>query len=94
MNYLPVVFYWGMFGSVAVEIARGCLCFDKTGKFPARYSKVSYWAMRVLLALVGGGMAWGYGIDNAVLALHLGACTPLLLERFANSTPLAAQETG
>jgi hypothetical protein len=50
---------------------------------PERYRKVSFWIVRFLLAVIGGGLALAYGIDKPLLAANIGAATPLIIKAFA-----------
>lgn len=81
------IFLLGVLGSVSVEVA-GVLEIYKTGrKFPARYSKPGFWIARSLLALIGGALAVAYGVQSDILAVHIGASTPLIIESFTRRPP-------
>jgi predicted cobalt transporter CbtA len=56
-------------------------------------AKPFYWIVTVVMALAGGGLAWLYFGDNAdaVVALHVGLSTPLILQKL---TTTVAQTPG
>jgi len=83
-------FCWGVGGSVAVEVV-ALLGFYYTdpAALPRRYSKVGFWITRVVLALLGGALAVGYEIDQAILAFNIGAATPLIIASLARGVRLA-----
>jgi hypothetical protein len=86
---LPVeIFAWGFSGSLAVEIVSiyGYLSKD-SNKLPDRYKKVLFWFIRLLLAIVAGGLAMAYKIENPILAINIGAATPLIIQALAKNTP-------
>jgi hypothetical protein len=57
----------------------------------ARHAR--YWILTVLMIGIAGGVARLYFGDraNAVLTLHIGASTPLLLQKFVTSLPSAGE---
>jgi hypothetical protein len=76
-------FLWGFLGSLAVEIVQIHVLLGTSRKLPVRYSKPSYWIARLLLALTAGSLAVAYDIKTPVLALHVGAATPLIVQALA-----------
>jgi len=78
-------FLWGFIGSVAVEIVKIHFVLGASRRLPLRYSKPSYWIARLLLALTAGGLAVAYDIKTPVLALHVGAATPLIVQALAQN---------
>jgi len=78
-------FLWGFMGSLAVEIVQIHCLLDTSRKLPLRYTKPIYWIARLLLALTAGGLAVAYDIDTPVLALHVGAATPLIVQALARN---------
>lgn len=76
-------FLWGFMGSVAVEIVQIHFLLGVSRKLPLRYSKPIYWIARLLLALTAGSLAVAYDIKTPVLALHVGAATPLIVQALA-----------
>lgn len=76
-------FLWGFFGSLAVEIVQIHFLLGGSRKLPVRYTRPSYWIARLLLALTAGSLAVAYDIKTPVLALHVGAATPLIVQALA-----------
>lgn len=76
-------FLWGFLGSLAVEIVRIHFLLGASRKLPLRYSNPGYWIARLLLALTAGSLAVAYDIKTPVLALHVGAATPLIVQALA-----------
>ena len=66
-------FLWGFGGSIAIEIVDLNQAFQSgRSRLPRRYSNWLFWVCRVLLAVVGGGLAVAYGIhDNRLLAANI-----------------------
>lgn len=55
-----------------------------TGRpLPDRYWKTVFWVIRLLLAVIGGGLAVAYEIDKPLLAAHIGAATPIIIKAFS-----------
>jgi hypothetical protein len=78
----PEQFAWGFLGSMAVEVVtlfRLLQRADAPPALPARYRTVLYWAVRIALAAVGGGLAVAYNIENPILAANIGAATPAIV---------------
>ena len=78
-------FLYGVLGGAAVELVQLSKCQTR-GRVPKRYKDRSYWLVRVLLAAVGGAVA-AVATDTPLLALHVGAATPALIDRFVESPP-------
>jgi hypothetical protein len=78
-------FLWGCVGSLAVEIVKIHWLYGTARRLPARYGSPVFWIARSLLALTGGGLAVAYRIETPVLALHLGAATPLIIQALAQN---------
>jgi hypothetical protein len=78
------IFAWGFGGSVAVEVVAAAQYFDSASEeFPDRYRKIAFYVVRGLVAVIGGGLALAYQIDKALLAVNIGAATPLIIQAFA-----------
>lgn len=74
-------FIWGFSGSVAVEIANIYQVFqEENSKMPSRYKSGLFWFVRLILAIIAGGLALAYKIDNPILAANIGASAPLILQ--------------
>jgi len=81
-------FGWGLFGSLAIEVVLAHQALTHSGsQLPSRYRNPLFWAVRACLAVVGGGLAVAYGVDSALLAVNVGAATPLLMQSLARSVP-------
>lgn len=82
-------FLLGCAGSIAVEVITIYRIYQgNPEKLPSRFRRGGYWVTRVLLVLVAGGLAWVYrGIDNPILAIHIGASAPLIIQAFAQRAP-------
>jgi hypothetical protein len=80
------VFLWGMGGCLAVDVVTASQYFHTTDSaFPVRYHKPMFYVVRLLLGVIGGGLAIAYGIDKPLLAANIGAATPLIIQAFAQS---------
>ncbi|MBX9582954.1 MAG: hypothetical protein K2X87_21825 [Gemmataceae bacterium] len=78
-------FLLGVFGSLAVELARFAQAY-KTGPLQsARYRNPVYLAVRLLLAGAGGVLAWAYHVNSDIVAIHVGASAPLLFQAMARN---------
>ena len=86
---LPSPFFWGFAASMAGEIILLHESCDASGDVPAKYKSIRFWAVRFLVACVGGGLAYAYGInDNPILAANIGASAPAILHLFKNPPPV------
>jgi len=78
------IFFWGCAGSIAVEIITLYSVYQKSKiEIPERYRRVGFYVVRLCLTLLAGGLALAYDIDKPLLALNIGAATPLLIQTFA-----------
>src|SRR5580704_15287127 len=87
-SQMLVTFLCGFGGSIASEIVV-LYQFYQIEPFvlPERYGKPSFWVVRVLMAVVGGGLALAYEIDKPLLAANIGAATPLIIKAFSEGIP-------
>lgn len=94
MNGQLGTFIWGVSGSAGIELATMYAAFHSPPfALPERYHKVSFWCVRILLALVAGGLAVAHGIENKpLLALHIGVATPIILHGMARGLRGASGE--
>ena len=77
-------FLWGCTGSIAVEVvALLSYYYSNPVKLPGRYRKAGFWLTRLILVCVAGLLAVGYEIDQRILAINIGAATPLILTSLA-----------
>ncbi|MHC4537773.1 MAG: hypothetical protein ACYS6K_27905, partial [Planctomycetota bacterium] len=75
-------------GSAAVEIVTAYGYLNKRPyKLPERYKKLAFWCVRLLLSLLAGGLALAYEIDSRILAMNVGAATPLIIQTLARNMP-------
>lgn len=73
-------FFWGFAGSLSVEIVTIYQMFQSESfDVPVRYKIPLFWLARVGLAVVAGGLAIVYRIDNPLIAVNIGAATPLIM---------------
>ena len=81
------IFLFGFGGSAAIEIVSLYVRFETAQSsrvvLPWRYRKVSFWIVRFMIAIIAGGLAVAYGINNMILAINIGASAPLILQAFA-----------
>ena len=77
------IFGCGFLGSLSVELIFLLQHFQSETPLPSRYSKPLFWIVRTLLAVVAGGLALAYDIDKPLLAINIGAATPLIIRAFA-----------
>jgi hypothetical protein len=71
-------FFWGFVGSAAVELSTVLNCYRR-GRFPKRFSRKGFWFARTGLAAAAGLIAIANGNHNALIAIGVGAATPLIL---------------
>lgn len=82
------MFLWGFGGSAAVEIITLYGHFNDDNKsLPARYCRIGFWIVRLLLAVIAGGLALAYNVKNPILTIHVGAATPLIVQTLARTMP-------
>jgi hypothetical protein len=86
------IFLFGLAGSAAVETLRVVIAYER-GRIPARYKKWGFWSVRSLLGAFAGLLAVAYDVQSGILAMHIGAATPAIIENFATKPPLPT-ETG
>lgn len=84
-----MAFAWGVAGSAAVETLRVVIAHER-GYMPVRYKRFSFWFVRAMLAAFGGALAVAYDVNSPILAMHIGACTPAIIENFATKPPAAS----
>ncbi len=77
-------FLWGAAGSAAVEVITVLGCYYANPvELPERYRRIGFWLTRAALAVLGGLLAVGYGIQQGILAFNVGAATPLIITSLA-----------
>ena len=81
-------FFWAFLGSVAVELVTAGRMFQGDSReVPGHYKWGWFWAWRVGLAVLGGFLAVGYGVQDKILAMNIGASAPLLINGLALGIP-------
>jgi hypothetical protein len=86
------MFLWGFGGSAAVEVLRVVIAFER-GKIPQRYKRPGFWFVRLLLGFFAGLLVIAYGIESKILAMHIGAATPAIIQNFAAKAPVVESGT-
>ena len=88
------VFAFGFLGTVIVEIGVAAGRYDRHATLPKQYHQRAYWVVKLLLAVAGGVLAVAHGVSTPLLALQVGAATPLMITalRDANRTRSAPRE--
>lgn len=83
------IFLWGFGGSMAVEVITlyGLFSIDAKKSLPRRYRQVGFWVTRIVLAIIAGGLALAYHVNSSLLAFHVGAATPLIVQTIARTLP-------
>ena len=76
---LLTIFFLGMMGSLLTEVAT--LSQNLGGGLPRRYRMVGFWIVRLVLALVAGGLTVALGVQKPLVAVMIGAGTPLILQQ-------------
>jgi hypothetical protein len=77
-------FLWAAGGSLALEVIalNNHFKVEHPRALPAKYRSWVFWAVRVLLAVIGGGLAIAENASNPVLAISIGASTPAIMKAF------------
>jgi hypothetical protein len=78
------MFFYGFAGSFAAEIVlMAQILQSEPLVIPKRLRQPLYWLFRTVLAIVGGGLALAYDVHQALLAVNIGASTPLIIQAFS-----------
>jgi len=88
------VFAWGFGGSIAVEIVTLFNALHQRPQLPARYHSLAFWVVRLLVAVVAGGLALAYEIQTPILAINVGAATPLIIQALARGAQSPVAQVG
>jgi hypothetical protein len=79
-----ITFLWGFFGSCSVEIVTLYNRFGSETPIPLHYKQFPFWALRLLMAAIGGLLAIAAGIDNnPMMSMYVGASAPLIIQKFS-----------
>jgi hypothetical protein len=78
-----LAFWLGFGGSVSVEVIAACrYYYPPAAPFPKRYKHLGFYLLRFFVALIAGGLAASYQVQNPVVAIHIGASAPLIIGAF------------
>ena len=89
---IPVLYLWGVFGSVAVEaVAALAWCEKENFALPARYRQPAYLTIRLIIALCAGMVPIVLDAQSVYCAFYLGASAPLFLDRLAKGVESEAK---
>lgn len=85
-------FLWGLFGGFGAEVSVVFVLRHQGPKeFPHWLKSWIYYAIALVMAIFGGGIAVAYassGITlNAILAIQIGASAPLILRKLSGTIP-------
>ncbi len=81
-------FLWGFVGSIGIEVVVAYQAISTNqGRLPVRFKRIPYIVVRLLLGMMAGGLAVAYQTQGPLLAVHVGAATPLILQTFARVIP-------
>lgn len=86
-NLFTLNFGCGLFGSSIIEAIVILRYYQRLGRLPLYYRKVGFWVVRIVIALAAGILAVLYDPENPLLAVHIGASTPLIVSTMAGTTP-------
>lgn len=86
------VFWWGFFGGFGAEASVVfALRHRRLKDFPHWLKSWPYYAVALVMMIIGGGIALAYGSSgitlNAILAIQIGASAPLILRKLAEAIP-------
>lgn len=83
-------------GAAAAELLHWYMLSRKPGGLIQYKTSFVYWTTTLLMILLGGLMPFLYlqGPTSALLCFHLGAATPLLLQKLVTAVPSAVVSQG
>lgn len=86
----------GVVGGCACELLHWYSLSRTPGKVEQFSNRIRYWVVTFGMILLGGIMPLLYlkGTTSAVLCFHLGAATPVLLEKLVAAAPTIANPQG
>lgn len=77
------IFLYGALGALAIELITVYQHSLTDRPVPARYRQPGFWVVRLLMVVVAGGLPLTYGVEQPLLALHIGASAPLIIQSLA-----------
>lgn len=81
-------FLWGAFGSIALEVITFWRAVRRNRYiFSFEQRQIGYYVVRLVVAIIAGGVAVGVGAQSKLLAIHVGVAMPLIIEHFAKAPP-------
>jgi hypothetical protein len=81
-------FLWGFGGSCAIELVTAFQLYHAPKiVFPPRYRRKMFWVIRFAIAVLAGILAVAYDIDQPLLAINVGAATPLIIQTLGATPP-------
>lgn len=85
-----------LLGGAAAEGLHWYALSRKPGALPAYAGKPLYWATTLFMILLGGAMPLLYlqGTASALLCFHLGAATPVTVQKLISAAPAGAVHLG
>lgn len=81
------IFLFGLLGSLAVELANVVRVYEAGKPLSVRYKRPVFLITRFALALASGGIALAHNPPTDLLAVHIGAATPAILQLLASRPP-------
>ena len=76
-----MTFWWGCAGSLAIEVVKLNRSAERSPlQLPNRYFKWQFYVSKLLLAAIGGLLAYAYQIHNPALAMNIGASASLIFQ--------------
>jgi hypothetical protein len=82
------IFLFAVGGSLALELVQAHRHYVSNGyKWPKHYKQFGFWAVRLLIALTGGGLAIAQHVETEMLAVQMGITAPALIQALAKESP-------
>ena len=83
LTSIQEVFLIGSLGGVLLELVHWWNLRRRNPRFPKYARAVGYWVITGLMAIAGGAVTVFYfgGQGEAIVALHVGISTPLILQK-------------
>jgi hypothetical protein len=85
-----------LLGGAAAELLHWYALARKPGAIAKYRTRPLYWATTVAMIFLGGGMPLLYiqGSASALLCFHLGAATPIIVQKLVAAAPTATSQQG